>query len=317
MHPEAVDARSVRGPRTLSTRTAAFPTGVPTTPTFSISAPTSIRGSPTAPRTSSGESFADARRYPDDAFPQFRRAAAAYVGCDPDAVVPTAGGPAAIRLAIQTTVSSGDSVLVPFPSFGEYAREVRLQGAEPVFVAHEELLDAALDDHAMAIVCNPNNPTGEVADADALDRFAARCRDGGRRFSSTRRSSGSRTGPPLAGADGVVVARSLTKLFGLPGLRAGFAVATGDHRARLETARCPGRSGRPPPRPERTACVRRRSSTTREHGSSRSERACASASKRATRCSHPRLRSCWSTAGRRPPSTTCWSASTTTTHRHP
>jgi len=191
------------------------------------------------------ESFADARRYPDDAFPQFRRDAAAYVGCDPDAVVPTAGGLAAIRLAIQTTVSSGDSVLVPFPSFGEYAREVRLQGAEPVFVAHEELLDAALDDHAMAIVCNPNNPTGEAVDADALDRFAARCRDGGTTLLVDEAFLGFTDRPSLAGADGVVVARSLTKLFGLPGLRAGFAVATGDHRARLETARMPWSLGSP------------------------------------------------------------------------
>jgi histidinol-phosphate/aromatic aminotransferase/cobyric acid decarboxylase-like protein len=41
----------------------------------------------------------------------------------------------------------------------------------------------------------------------------------------------------MAGEDGVIVARSLTKLFGLPGLRAGFAVATGERLTRLRNAR--------------------------------------------------------------------------------
>jgi len=41
----------------------------------------------------------------------------------------------------------------------------------------------------------------------------------------------------LAGHPSVVVARSLTKLFGLPGLRAGFAVAEGRTCDRLRTAR--------------------------------------------------------------------------------
>ncbi|SFR99444.1 L-threonine O-3-phosphate decarboxylase [Halomicrobium zhouii] len=190
-------------------------------------------------------SFDAARSYPDDAYPEFRRVAASYVDCDPGAVVPTAGGLAAIRLAMQMAVSPGDSVLVPFPSFGEYAREVRLQGAEPDFVVHDELLDAALEDHAMAVVCNPNNPTGEAVEADALERFAGRCRDANTTLLVDEAFLGFTDRPSIAGAEGVVVARSLTKLFGLPGLRAGFAVATGDHRARLETARMPWSLGTP------------------------------------------------------------------------
>jgi L-threonine O-3-phosphate decarboxylase (EC 4.1.1.81) len=43
----------------------------------------------------------------------------------------------------------------------------------------------------------------------------------------------------VAGTEGVVVARSLTKLFGLPGLRSGFAVATGRLREALRRARRP------------------------------------------------------------------------------
>ena len=186
----------------------------------------------------------DARSYPGDDG-DFRRVAADYAGCDPSAVVPTPGGLAAIRLAIQTTVAPGDSVVVPFPSFGEYAREVRLQGGEPVFVSNDELLGTALDEHAMVVVCNPNNPTGEAREPVDLREFATRCRRAGTTPLVDEAFLGFTDRPSMAGTDGVVVARSLTKLFGLPGLRAGFAVATGESLARLETARMPWSLGTP------------------------------------------------------------------------
>ncbi|WP_174811795.1 aminotransferase class I/II-fold pyridoxal phosphate-dependent enzyme [Salinadaptatus halalkaliphilus] len=202
----------------------------------------------TNPHTPDGvaDIYADAleasRRYPDDAYPDFRAAAAAFVGCEPEAVVPTPGGLAAIRLAIETSLAAGDEVLVPAPSFGEYAREVELQGAKPRFVAHDELLaieDAALESAALAIVCTPNNPTGEAIAFESLEAFANRCRTAETTLLIDEAFLGftDRRSAATLAADHVVVARSLTKLFGLPGLRAGFTVASGTKRDTLETAR--------------------------------------------------------------------------------
>lgn len=181
--------------------------------------------------------FDEARRYPDDGYPAFRAAAAAVVDCEPEQVVPTPGGLAAIRLAIATRVEPGDTVLLPAPSFGEYAREVELQGGTPEFVAHDALLDADPAPHAMAIVCTPNNPTGEAADPDRLRAFAARCREDGTDLLVDEAFLGYTNRESLAGRPGVVVARSLTKLYGLPGIRAGYAVAAGDRLDDLHTAR--------------------------------------------------------------------------------
>ncbi|PSP82490.1 threonine-phosphate decarboxylase [Halobacteriales archaeon QS_1_68_17] len=183
------------------------------------------------------EALAGSRRYPPDGYPEFRAAAADYLGCAPGQVVPTPGGLAAIRLAIGTAVRPGESVLVPSPSFGEYAREVRLQGGDPAFVAHDDLLDADPAGYSMAVVCNPNNPTGEAADPDRLRAFADRCRAAGTTLLADEAFLDFTAEPSLAGREGVVVARSLTKVFGLPGLRAGFAVAAGRDRDRLATAR--------------------------------------------------------------------------------
>ncbi|WP_254273500.1 threonine-phosphate decarboxylase CobD [Haloarcula marina] len=182
-------------------------------------------------------SFAAAKSYPADDYAGFRAAAADFVGCEPLEIVPTAGGLEAIRLAIQTTVRAGDGVLVPTPSFGEYVREVRLQGGDPTLVAHDEILDSDLSEHSLAIVCNPNNPTGECYDPDALRSFADRCWAAGTTLLVDEAFLGFTDQPSIAGRNGVVVARSLTKLFGLPGIRTGYAVASERALERLTTAR--------------------------------------------------------------------------------
>lgn len=181
--------------------------------------------------------FESARSYPNDDYPEFRAAAADYVDCSPESVVPTAGGLAAIRLTIGVTVSPGEDVLVPSPSFGEYAREVELAGGHPQFVAHDELLDCDPTEYAMAVVCTPNNPTGDCYGKDDLEDFADRCAAADTVLLADEAFLGFTDRDSLAGREGCVVARSLTKLFGLPGLRAGFAVADSKLRDRLETAR--------------------------------------------------------------------------------
>ncbi len=185
------------------------------------------------------EAFTDARTYPAEPPAAFRDAAAAYVDCDSEAVVPTPGGLAAIRATVALAVGAGDSALVPSPSFGEYAREIRLQGGDPVSVPAGSVLDADPTGHALAIVCHPNNPTGDGYDRDELAAFAARCRAGDTVLLVDEAFLGFTDRPSLAGTEGVVVARSLTKLFGLPGIRTGFAVGTGRIGAALRRTRRP------------------------------------------------------------------------------
>ncbi|SHG38539.1 threonine-phosphate decarboxylase [Halobaculum gomorrense] len=181
--------------------------------------------------------FEAARTYPAEPPAAYRHAAADYVDCAPEAVTPTPGGLAAIRLTIDLAVDPGDTVAVPYPSFGEYAREVRLQGGEPTFVPQAAIADVDPAEHALAIVCNPNNPTGNAYPDDDLRALAARCRDAGTPLLVDEAFLGFTDRPSLAGEPGVVVARSLTKLFGLPGIRAGFAVATGAWGEALANAR--------------------------------------------------------------------------------
>lgn len=178
-----------------------------------------------------------ARQYPPDDYCEYRIAAGEHVGCEPRDVVPTAGGLAAVRLATSVCVAPGDDVLLPAPASGEFAREVRLQGGEPSFVPHDELLERDPEGHAMALLSNPNDPTGRPAEADRLLAFADRCRAAGTTLVVEESLLGFTERPSMAGHPGVVAVRTLGKLFGLPGLRAGFAAATGELGRTLEAAR--------------------------------------------------------------------------------
>ncbi len=181
--------------------------------------------------------FSASRRYPVDDYCAFRAAAAEYLGVDGHQIIPTAGGLAGMRLVFSLTVGAGDSVAVPAPSFGEYAKEIRLQGGEPTFIPYDEILDVDPADHALVVVCNPNNPTGTGYSTAALHRLAERCQEPESTLLVDEAFIDFTDKPSMAGRKNVVVARSLTKIFGLPGLRAGFLVASGQLRERLDVAR--------------------------------------------------------------------------------
>lgn len=181
--------------------------------------------------------FSAARRYPVDDYCEFRAAAAEYTGVTGTEIIPTPGALAGMRLLFSVVIDSGDSVALPAPSFGEYAKEVQLQGGEPTFVDHNEITEIDPEPHAVVVVCNPNNPTGDCYSPTALHGLASRCREAGTTLLVDEAFLDFTDQPSMAGIEGVVVARSLTKIFGLPGLRAGFLVATGQLRDRLDVAR--------------------------------------------------------------------------------
>jgi histidinol-phosphate aminotransferase/threonine-phosphate decarboxylase len=205
-----------------------------------------------------GSALAAASSYPatDDA--EFRRAAAAHVSCDPPEVVPVAGRHAGIRLAVAAAVQSGAEVLVPAPGRPAYARETRLQGGDPTFCPPASLVETDPGKFGLVVACQPNDPTGEAYDPERLRAYADRCREADTPLLVDESLLGFTPLPSLAGAPGVIVVRSLGAICGLPGLRAGFLVAAGDHRDRLDTARLTWGVGTPA-RLIGTECMRRES----------------------------------------------------------
>ncbi|MCQ8902716.1 MAG: threonine-phosphate decarboxylase CobD [Methanothrix sp.] len=176
--------------------------------------------------------------YPDIKYSDFREAAASFVGVDPENIVPGNGSSEIIRIFSEVCLEDDEIALIPAPTFGEYETQSRLAGARIVKtdlgVEAPRALDSVFDepllrDAKAAFFCNPNNPTGKLTEREELIRLAERCESRGV-FLLLDEAFIELSDPDQSLADlapdmeSLVVMRSLTKSFGVPGLRLGFAV---------------------------------------------------------------------------------------------
>src|SRR5262245_7041010 len=109
-------------------------------------------------------------RYPDAGLQAVQTEIANFHGVEPNRVVVGAGSTQILRMAIDTLVGSGGTLISATPTFeliGRYAPE---RGAEVVAIpltrnhAHDLDAMAARSNAATGLVyiCNPNNPTGTL-----------------------------------------------------------------------------------------------------------------------------------------------------------
>ncbi|MEO8296513.1 MAG: threonine-phosphate decarboxylase CobD [Burkholderiales bacterium] len=169
------------------------------------------------------------QRLPESAPATLMEAAERCYGAAPGRLLAVAGSVAAIRALprVQLRWRSRARVVVAPLSFNEHAAAWARAGHAVRAVPWVDF-DAALDEADVAIVCQPNNPTGDDAEPAQLlawrERLAAR---GGWLVvdEAFRDTQPARSVIGAAGEPGLIVLRSLGKFFGLAGARVGF-VAT-------------------------------------------------------------------------------------------
>ncbi|NGP54266.1 histidinol-phosphate transaminase [Thioalkalivibrio sp. XN8] len=119
-------------------------------------------------------------RYPDPQPEALIHALAGLYGVAPGTVLVTRGSDDAIDLLVRAFCVAGeDAVLVCPPTFGMYAVAARLQGAGVVEVplgqnfslAVDDVLAAARRGVKLVFLCSPNNPTGSLVPARAVDNI--------------------------------------------------------------------------------------------------------------------------------------------------
>jgi histidinol-phosphate aminotransferase len=186
--------------------------------------------------------------YPAEAYADLRESVAGWLDTTPDRIVPAHGIQALIATVVHAFLEPGDAVVQTTPTYGLYATTSAAAGARVVEVPSRDLrhdVDAlanAAREHDARLVwlCDPNNPTGAVVTRDEWERLLAgipeRCAivvdeayveyvDPDVRLNRVRDVE---AGLP------VVVMRTFSKIFGLAGLRLGYAVVDEPLAARMD-----------------------------------------------------------------------------------
>jgi histidinol-phosphate aminotransferase len=185
------------------------------------------------------DELVNAWMYPEQAYSDLREAVAGWLELPPEAIVPAHGIQALIAAVAHTFIREGDAVVVPQPTYGLYAQVSAGAGAHIVPVPNRDyrldlaaLADTARTESAKLVwICDPNNPTGSLVEPAEWTEFLAALPDGAvavvdeayREYADPERRV-DREPDVLAGRP-LVLLRTFSKIFGLAGLRLGYAVA--------------------------------------------------------------------------------------------
>lgn len=99
------------------------------------------------------------------------------------------------------------------------------------FVPGEDILEQITADIDLVVICNPNNPTGQLAPRELLDKILAKCKQTGAHllidecfmdFVSTKKAYSLRN--LLADNNELIILKAFTKTFAVPGIRLGYCL---------------------------------------------------------------------------------------------
>jgi len=198
-------------------------------------------GFPAVVRSTILEHLDDIRGYPDPSATELREAIAAYHQVPAESILP--GNGTAELIGVLARLPHVKKCVIVVPTFGEYEWVMEQVGVTTALLqttaANRFGLDIVqqdwpqlLEDVDLVFLCNPNNPTGVATSKDDVLEIAHRCRDVGARLvvdeafvEFVDHPHEVSVVPEAMQLDNVIVLRSLTKLFAIPGLRLGYLVA--------------------------------------------------------------------------------------------
>ncbi|MEM4234507.1 MAG: aminotransferase class I/II-fold pyridoxal phosphate-dependent enzyme [Candidatus Methanomethylicaceae archaeon] len=197
------------------------------------------------------------RFYPERSYSMLRSSIAKYFGIEEECVIVGCGSTELIHSILARFVRNGP-VILPLPSFSEYEAAATALGLDTRFISPVGLsvdlvstLRVVRESGAKCVIlCNPNNPTGELLNLKLVNELIESADEKGviilvdEAYLDLCEGSESLTLAPAAKEfRNLFVLRSLTKPFGFPGLRVGYAVCNPSSVSRFESTAISWRVG--------------------------------------------------------------------------
>jgi histidinol-phosphate aminotransferase len=178
----------------------------------------------------------EANRYPDGGAHALREVLAEKTGVAFDEIFVGLGSSEIIDLASRVCLRAGLQGLTSYGSYAPFSVAIRASGAELVLVPQKSfgfdlhgILSAITSKTRVIYVANPNNPTGTAFGTAELEKFVANVPDGvlvvlDEAYVHYAPSLDRRTSEEIyRRRKNVLILRTFSKVYGLAGLRIGFA----------------------------------------------------------------------------------------------
>jgi histidinol-phosphate aminotransferase len=190
------------------------------------------------PRLKEAIFAASVERYPDSQTVALRRALSEKMRIDDTNILVGSGTTELIRLIGLVYFRRGDRIIIVEPTYGEYEITSKLAGARLVKYHTketqafspdiEDLINLIQQNQPRGVfICNPNNPTGKYLSRKDIKKVIEVTKDGLLIIDEAYLPFvvDSWNSLDLIKHDNVVILRSMTKDYSLPGLRLGYAIA--------------------------------------------------------------------------------------------
>lgn len=212
--------------------------------------------SPWGPHPAVLEAIAEAagrlNRYPDQYSALLRGRIAERFDLDPAGIAVANGSCDILLAAVVALCEPGAELVYAWPAFSMYPQLAPLSGAREIRVplaGYEHDLEAMLVEITAAtqlvLVCNPNNPTGTYIDADRIAAFVEQVPAHVTVILDEAYIELQVTDDHFASVDllrrfpNLVLLRTFSKIYGLAGLRCGYALGSSRFRAAVDAVRQP------------------------------------------------------------------------------
>lgn len=194
----------------------------------------------------------EGNRYPDRYNRQLVESLAAFHNVKPERVLLGCGSMDILRAATGAFLGPGKALIMPQPTFEAIAEYSNPMGASTLKVpldskyAHDldAMLASATKQPSLIYVCNPNNPTGTITPRKDLETFVGKLPTNAvvlmdeayHHFAIGTPGYESFLDRPMED-ERMIVCRTFSKVYGLAGMRIGYAVGSGETLKRLRAFR--------------------------------------------------------------------------------
>lgn len=177
-------------------------------------------------------SVATHNRYPEFDAWSLREVLGRYVNAPADQIVAGAGLDNVIETLLFLLIEPGDRVIISEPTFMVYEVLVKAHGGEVVNVPLRPdfsldaagILDAVDDRTKLILICNPNNPTGNLFDPETIERIVMEAPCLVAIDEAYTEFAGVTYRDLMEHAPNLTILRTMSKFAGLAGMRVGYGI---------------------------------------------------------------------------------------------